>query len=53
MGKKQTTQASTAEHATSNQNARELAILAAAFLLFAALVLIRFLAPLAEQMGKK
>jgi hypothetical protein len=36
MGKKQTTQASTAEHATSNQNARELAILAAAFLLFAA-----------------
>ena len=54
MAKKQTTQAPTAQHATGNQNAREPMILTtAAFLLFAALVRILFLVPLAKEMGKE
>jgi hypothetical protein len=51
MGKEQTTQALTAQQATSNQNTREPVILSATFLLFATFVL--FLAPLAEEMGKE
>ena len=55
-GKEQTTQPPTAQKAAGNQNAREPVILTtAAYLLFAALalVLILFLVPLAEDMGKK
>jgi hypothetical protein len=52
---KQTTQAPTAQQAASNQDACEPVILTAAaeFLFFAAFVLIPFLAPFAEQTGKK
>jgi hypothetical protein len=56
-GEKQTTQAPTAQQATSNQDAREPVILTAAtsaeFLFLAAFVLILCLAPLAEQTGEK
>ena len=53
--KKQTTQAPTAQQATSNQDAREPVILTAAaeFLFFAAFVLILCLVPLVKEMGKK
>src|SRR6516225_7945775 len=53
MSKKHTTQAATAQQATSDQNACEPVILTAAafFLFFTAYVL--SLLPLAEQMGKK
>ena len=50
-GKKQATQARTAQQATGNQHARQPVICTAAFLLFATLVL--FLVSLAEEMGKK
>ena len=54
MGEKQTTQAPAAQHATSNQDAREPVILTAAtFLLFAAFVLILLLVPLAKETGEK
>jgi hypothetical protein len=53
MGKKQPTQAPTAQKAARNQNARQPVILTAAFLLFAALVLIPCLVPLAEESGKE
>ena len=53
-GKEQTTQPPTAQKAAGNQNAREPVILTtAAFLLFAALVLILFLVPLAEEPGEE
>jgi hypothetical protein len=52
--KKQTTQAPTAQKAASNQNACKPVILtAAAFVFFAALVLVLFLVPLLEEMGQK
>ena len=52
-GKKQTTQAPTAQKATGNQNARKPVILTATtLLLFAALVLILFV-PLAKETGEK
>ena len=54
-GEKQTTQAPTAQQATGNQDACEPVVLtsAAEFLFFSAFILIPFLAPLAEQTGKK
>src|SRR6516225_6783044 len=53
-GKKQTTQAPTAQKAARNQDARQPVILTtAAFVFFAALVLVLFLVPLLEEMGKE
>jgi hypothetical protein len=55
VGKKQSTQASTAQQAAANQDAGEPVIVTAAthFFAFTAFILIRFLAPLAEEMSKK
>src|SRR6516165_8797127 len=54
MGKKQPTHAPTPQHTAGNQDARQPVILtAAAFVFFAALVLILCLVPLLEETGKK
>jgi ABC-type Fe3+ transport system permease subunit len=54
MGKKQPAQPTTAQHATGDQETRNVMILAAALLvLLISLVFVLFPAPLAQEMGKK
>src|SRR6516225_4112251 len=52
-GKKQATQARTAQQATGNQHARQLVVLTAAFLLLLAALVLFHVLSLAEETGKK